>query len=298
MKRLSFPMRVTPPPCVVPRLTVQNSRKRLPSPMTTSVRSPPNFRSCGFPPTEQNESKTFLRPIRAGPRTTAWGSSTHSSPSSTSSPTTAKEPMRTFWPIRAVAETMARESISLIADTYRVACRRVAGRPLRLAIHEHAAQNGFRRDFTVHRRDRLQLAEFHFPLQHGHFDTQLISGDDRSAKARLIDGGEIKKLLVAFLNLGKQEQATRLRHALDDQHSGHDGFPREMALKVAFVDRDVFDGHNTLEPFDLQDAVHEQERIAMRQYFLNARVVENHCIPQISARIRLSEPGNGSLNYK
>src|SRR5882762_1750041 len=65
MKRLLLPIRVTPPPCVVPRLTVENSRKRFASPTTSSVRSPLNFRSCGSPPTEQNESKMFLRPIAA-----------------------------------------------------------------------------------------------------------------------------------------------------------------------------------------------------------------------------------------
>src|ERR1700686_1520805 len=179
MNRLSFPIRVTPPPPVVPRLTVQNSRNRLASPMISSVCSPPNFKSWGSPPTEQNESKTFLRPMRAGPRTTACGSRTDSSPSSTPSPTTANGPIRTFFPISALEETTARESTSFIAPTNRVTGVSVARRRFGLAVHQHAAQDGFRRDVPVDGCHRLQLAKFDLPLQHRHFDAQLVPRHDR-----------------------------------------------------------------------------------------------------------------------
>src|ERR1700733_12290460 len=198
MKRLSSPMRVTPPPPVVPRLTVENSRKRFPSPMTSSVCSPPNFRSCGSPPTEQNESNTFLRPIRAGPRTTACGSRTHSSPSSTPSPTKAKEPIRTFCPMRALGETIARESISLIAHTNRVPGGSVAWSDLRLAVHQHAAQNGFGRNIAVDGGPPLQLAKFDLPLQHGHLDAQLVSGHDGTAETGFVHSGKIEQFLVSL----------------------------------------------------------------------------------------------------
>src|SRR5579859_433811 len=176
MKRLSSPMRVTPPPPVVPRLTVENSRKRLPSPITTSVCSPLNFKSWGSPPTEENESNTFFRPMRAGPRTTACGSSTQPSPSSTPSPTKANAPMRTFSPSRALLETTARESMSLIARTNRIARRGIAGRAIRLAIHQHAAQDGFGGHIAIDRSDGLQLAELDLPLQHGHLKADLVAG--------------------------------------------------------------------------------------------------------------------------
>src|ERR1700676_4843284 len=106
--------------------------------------------------------------MRAGPRTTACGSRTQSSPNSTPSPTTANAPIRTFCPTRALAETIARESTSLIAHTNRVAGGSFARRSLGLAVHQHASQNGFRRDVAVDGCHSLQLAEFNFPLQHGH----------------------------------------------------------------------------------------------------------------------------------
>src|SRR5579871_4501381 len=201
MKRLLFPMRVTPPPCTVPRLTVLNSRNRLPSPITTSVCSPPNFRSWGSPPTELNESKTFLRPMRAGPRTTACGSRMHPSPSSTSSPTTANAPMRALAAIRALGATTAWESTSFIAHTHRVRRRRVAGGG-RFAIDQHAAQYCLRGNIAIHRGDSLELAEFDFPFQDGYLDAQLVSRNYRAAEARFVHSGEKEKFFVALLNLG------------------------------------------------------------------------------------------------
>ena len=52
MKRLSSPTRVTPPPPSVPGFMVTCSRMRLRAPMTSSTRSPWNFRSCGMWPIE------------------------------------------------------------------------------------------------------------------------------------------------------------------------------------------------------------------------------------------------------
>src|ERR1700722_2198768 len=125
--------------------------------------------------------------MRAGPRTTACGARTQSSPSSTPSPTTANGPMRTFFPRRALAETTAWESTSFIARTNRVAGRSVAARGLgRLPVHQHAAEYGFGRDIAIHRSHRLQLAKFHFPLQHRHFDAQLIPRHDGAPETRLV----------------------------------------------------------------------------------------------------------------
>src|SRR5579864_1663351 len=250
MKRLSFPIRVTPPPPAVPRLTVQNSRNRLPSPMMSSVCSPPNFRSWGSPPTEQNESKTFLRPMRAGPRTMACGSRMHSSPSSTPSPTTANAPIRTFCPKRALAERIARGSTSLIAHTNRVVGGSVARRGLGLAIDQHAAQDGFRRDIAVDGGHRLQLAKFDLPLQHRHLDAQLVTRHHRPSETRLIHGSQIEQLLVSFRDFRKQQEAAGLSHSLDDQDSRHNGFSREVALKITLVDGNIFQADDALEPLD------------------------------------------------
>ena len=56
-----------------------------------------------------------------------------------------------------------------------------------------------------------------------------------------------------------------LGHRLDDQHPGHDRVSREVALKELLVERDVLDPDDPLALLELQDAVHEKERVAVRE---------------------------------
>src|SRR6267154_2010449 len=281
MKRLSLPIRVTPPPCVVPRLTVENSRKWLASPTTSSVRSPLNFRSCGSPPTEQNESNKFLQPIRAGPRTTACASSTQSSPSSTSSPTTANAPMRTPLPTRAFGETIARGSTSLIARTHRCVCGGFAWRWGWIAVHQHAPQHRFGGDFPVDCGNGFQLAERRAVLEHRHFHAQLISRHDGPPKTRLVHSGKIQKFFFALRNFKQEQQAAGLRHAFDNQNPRHHRLSRKMSLKKALVDRNTFQADDPLQPLDFENSIHHQKRIAVRQNFLDTSAVKNHFISSI-----------------
>ena len=83
MKRLSSPTRVTPLSWIVPRLTVQLSRKTLRSPISSRVGSPAYFLSCGASPREANGWILLPAPIVVGPLMTTWG------------PTTVPGPMRT-----------------------------------------------------------------------------------------------------------------------------------------------------------------------------------------------------------
>src|SRR5205814_1417619 len=67
------------------------------------------------------------------------------------------------------------------------------------------------------------------------------------------------------LEVAHQEHAPDLCHRLDDEHPGHDRMSRKMPLEERLVDRHVLDADDPLLPFHLDDPVHEQERIAMRQ---------------------------------
>src|SRR5512146_2208361 len=95
MIQLSDPMRVTPPPCTVPRLIVQDSRIVLPSPITSSVSSPPYFLSCGMPPIEQNGKNRLLLPIVVRPSMTTWGPMDVPGPTLTFGPITLYGPTAT-----------------------------------------------------------------------------------------------------------------------------------------------------------------------------------------------------------
>src|SRR5512145_3502148 len=95
MIQLSDPIRVTPPPCAVPMLIVQDSRTVLSSPITSSVSSPPYFLSCGTPPTAQNAANRFRRPIVVRPATTTCEASTVPAPILAFGPTTQYGPIST-----------------------------------------------------------------------------------------------------------------------------------------------------------------------------------------------------------
>jgi hypothetical protein len=62
------------------------------------------------------------------------------------------------------------------------------------------------------------------------------------------------------------EQARGLRHGFDHQHAGHHRVAGEMALEEGLVDGHVLERAQPLVRLDLQHAIHQQERIAMRQH--------------------------------
>ena len=63
----------------------------------------------------------------------------------------------------------------------------------------------------------------------------------------------------------QQQQAAHLRHRLEDEHRRHDRVPGEMALEERLVDGDVLHALDEVPLVERRDAVHQQERIAVRQ---------------------------------
>ena len=88
MSSVLFPTRVTPAPCAVPRFTVTYSRTVVPSPISTQVSSPLNFRSCGGAPIDANEDTRFLFPMRTCEAIWTWELIEHPSPIVTFGPIT------------------------------------------------------------------------------------------------------------------------------------------------------------------------------------------------------------------
>jgi hypothetical protein len=54
-----------------------------------------------------------------------------------------------------------------------------------------------------------------------------------------------------------------------------------VSLKITLIDGNIFNADNALEPLDFENGIHQQEGIAVRKNFLDARVVENHFIASI-----------------
>src|SRR5207244_1704207 len=49
-----------------------------------------------------------------------------------------------------------------------------------------------------------------------------------------------------------------------------------MALKIGFVDGNVFHAHDALQTLHFHHGVHEQKRVAMRQNLLNLHNIHDH----------------------
>src|SRR3954451_8161054 len=105
------------------------------------------------------------------------------------------------------------------------------------------------------------------PVQYDAFEPQLIAGYDRPAKAGLVDAAEEEELLLAIGHVAQAEDGRALRHRFDDQHAGHDRISGKVSLKELLVRRDVLQADDSLSVLDLEHAIDEQHRVAMRQQF-------------------------------
>ena len=75
--------------------------------------------------------------------------------------------------------------------------------------------------------------------------------------------------LAAVLFWIEHGDAADLCHRLEDQDARHDRVAREVAQEVRLIHRDILDARRRLERLELDDAVDEQHRRAMRQDLLD-----------------------------
>src|SRR5580658_468906 len=101
-------------------------------------------------------------------------------------------------------------------------------------------------------------------LQNFHFHAELIPGQHAAAKAHLVETGQHEQGTRFGANLIEGENRAGLRQRLDDQHPGHHRKIGKMTAEEWLVEGDVFDGEH-VRSIELQDAIDQQERIAMRQ---------------------------------
>ncbi len=72
------------------------------------------------------------------------------------------------------------------------------------------------------------------------------------------------------------QNTRRLCHRLDDQYTGHDGVPGEMAIKERLIAGHVLVGHNRFTQLQLGDPVYQQKRVAMGKVFTNFVYIHYH----------------------
>src|SRR5258708_7092212 len=79
---------------------------------------------------------------------------------------------------------------------------------------------------------------------------------------------------LAVLGFGQDEDGPDLRHGLGQDHRRQDRRSARAVRQIALVERHVLDPDNPLVHLQLDDAIDEQERIAVRQDAFNRSVVE------------------------
>src|SRR6266571_1083034 len=251
-------MLVIPPPFAVPRLTVTYSRNVLPSPTTSSARTPP-----------------ATAPLRADAKYNHHP---------TQRP---RRPRRTLRPAHRPRAAPTRRSLHAHEFLAASFVRRLAFRG-RIAVHHLAHERRLGGQIAVDRRLAFQFAEIAAPGQHVDFEPELIARNHGPPEARIVHGHKIEQLVLAVRHFLEQQQPAGLRHGFDDEHAGHDRFPRKMPLKMRFVDGPVLDADNPLQRLHFEDRIHHQKWIAMRQYLLDTVHVKNH--PRSPSR-RTHPPG-------
>ena len=120
-------------------------------------------------------------------------------------------------------------------------------------------------EFAVDCNGAAHLYSAAAPVEDGDFDAELVAGCDGAAETGVFDAGEDHELGVAVGDLAEEESAAGLGDGFDHEDAGHDGVVGEVALEVGLVDGDVFDGDDALLALHLDDAVDEEEGIAMGQ---------------------------------
>ena len=63
------------------------------------------------------------------------------------------------------------------------------------------------------------------------------------------------------------------------------GMAREVALEERLVDRDVLDPHDPVGPLDLDDPVHQQKRIPVRDHVQDPADVHRHASDALSGAV-------------
>ena len=251
-----------PPPPVVPREMVTYSRMVLLSPISTLVGSPAYLRSCGAMPMQVKEKMRLLRPMVRWPSRTTWEMSSQSSPRTTLGPMVQKGPTLQLAGIWAPSATIAVGWMLTLRSRPRL---RLCLDFLGDAGDDLAHDGGVADEFAVDGDAAGHLDGAAAPVQDGDFDAELVAGGDGAAEAGVFNAGEDHELGVAVGDLGEEKSAAGLGDGFDHEDAGHDGVAGEVALEELLVDGDVLDGDDALVGLHLDDAVDEEEGVAVRQ---------------------------------
>src|SRR5690606_22797802 len=214
--------------------------------------SPRYFLSCGSPPIAAWPWMRLSRPMRVGPWMLQCGPMRVPSPISTSAPIQVNAPISTPPPIRADGSTTALAWMVESATTSLDRGAEDVGAGDLLAVDAGgAAVLGHVADLAPDR----------------HLQVEAVAGHHHARELGVVDLHQVRQPALDAAAVGELgEHAAGLGQGLDHQHARHHRPVGEMPLEIGLVGAHVLVAEHALARLELDHAIDQQERIAMRQH--------------------------------
>lgn len=159
---------------------------------------------------------------------------------------------------------------------------------LRFSIRDNTGEFGIGAKLAVHLGFAPHSLNTRPRPKRSNFQHQRVAGDNRTAKARFLNAREEHQFLSSIFDFAQCQDRAALGQRFDHQHAGHDWCAWEMALKVFFVNADLFNSNHALAGHQFNDSIDQQERITVRKEFFYPFRVEN-CFHWLGNKPRLQE---------
>jgi hypothetical protein len=143
-----------------------------------------------------------------------------------------------------------------------IACRTISD--LRSSWRHDTHDFGIRSEFTVNFRLTTHALNSRAYSERCDFKHESVTWHHRPAESGLFDSSEQHKLLVAVFDFSQRQHSADLGQSFHDKNSGHYWSARKMALKEMLVDTYLFDSDYAFTRYQLNYAINQQERIAVR----------------------------------
>jgi len=141
-------------------------------------------------------------------------------------------------------------------------------------LEECEFEFAFGDDFAVDEAAAAGLADGAADFDDFGFDEEGVSGEDGAAPFDAVGAHEVADFPGVF-RFAEHEDGGDLGHGLELEDAGHDGVAGEVAGEEGLVDGDVFDAGAFGVAFEIDNAIDEEERVAVGEDFEDVVDIED-----------------------
>jgi len=130
---------------------------------------------------------------------------------------------------------------------------------------QHGADFGFADDIAINLRSTLIPPHILALVGLLHVKLNTVTRNHGLAEFRIIDRHEVNELGTLDEAAAHAKRARRLGHTFNQKHAGHHRHLREVTLKLRLIECDILDANAAIITITFNDAIDQQEWIAMWQ---------------------------------